>query len=242
MLLTSSIYAFISALWTSSKPSLKEWPWETKHPLKSSPLLLLSTAVGDCSQLRTYKALIQPTNAPLLWWIALLAQVLTPPDSPHGWKEFYLQTEIKHNVHKAINTKSMKGTGATAHRLTWRGHVFCICSVHHLHRKTAHPEVGLHRRETRPVSLHKPWEDASNPKHMKTFHGDIVGLLQKAFTKVEWTKTLPGQQEKRRSLTAEPDLLGEKRRNAYKGWIKPEWWLQLFYWQLINGQTLQRLI
>lgn len=27
MLLTSSMYAFISALWTSSKPSLREWPW-----------------------------------------------------------------------------------------------------------------------------------------------------------------------------------------------------------------------
>lgn len=38
-----------------------------------------------------YKAWIQSTNTPLLWWTALLAQVLKPPDSLHGWREFYLQ-------------------------------------------------------------------------------------------------------------------------------------------------------
>ena len=42
MLLTSSIYAFISALWTSSRPSLREWPWEHKHGHRIFYFLLLT--------------------------------------------------------------------------------------------------------------------------------------------------------------------------------------------------------
>lgn len=56
----------------------------------------------------------------------------------------------KTHCSQSNDTKPVKSTGAAASILTWRWHEFCICSVNHLHRQTAHPEIGLHKRETRP--------------------------------------------------------------------------------------------
>lgn len=141
-------------------------------------------------------------------------------------KNILVITEQQHKMYKC--------TSAAAYTLTRRWHVFCICSAHHLHRETTHPEIGLSRRQTRAGQCAQSQISSYGGSSIKTHTSTIY-----------WTKTWPGQREKRRSLTAESDLLEGAKD------IKAEvnqsdgcglFFLFIFYWQFINPLTLQRLI